>query len=547
NCGDETLHALQGELTRLYDGFTSKYDLLNSRGNQIAFSDDASYPLLCALEILDEEGHLKQKADMFTKRTIRQEQAITHVETASEALAVSIGDRARVDLGYMSSLLGRLGDTDAVIRDLRGVIFRDPAAGEDPLAGWQTADEYLSGNVRQKLATAEFYAEQEPERYANNVEALRAAQPKDLEASEIGIRLGATWIPPEDYRQFVLELLDTPRYVQNKIQVFYAAINGSWNVSGKHADSPSNVKASIAYGTGRINAYEIIEDSLNLRDVKIFDTVEEDGKEKRVINRKQTILAQQKQAAVRQAFRDWIWQDAARRQRLVSYYNEHFNDVRPREYDGSHIRFVGMNPEISLRKHQKDAVARHLYGGNTLYAHVVGAGKTWTMAAAAMESKRLGLCQKSLFVVPSHLTEQWGAEFLQLYPAANILVATKKDFETVNRKKFCARIATGDFDAVILGHSQFEKIPMSLERQQAQLERQITEIEFGIADMRAAEDAPRYTIKQMESTRKALEDKLKKLTSTQRKDDVITFEELGVDRLFVDEAHLFKNLFLFTK
>ncbi|MEA4954842.1 MAG: DEAD/DEAH box helicase family protein [Pseudoflavonifractor sp.] len=547
NCSDTTLHQLQNNLNGLYDSFTARYGLLNSRGNQLAFSNDSSYPLLCALEILDEDGYLERKADMFSKRTIHQERAATHAGTAAEAMAICIGDRARVDLGYMSSLLGRPGDTDSVARDLRGVIFRDPAAGENPLAGWQTADEYLSGNVRQKLKLAEFYAEQEPERYAANVEALRAAQPKDLEASEIGVRLGVTWIPPEDYRQFVFDLVDTPESRRRQIQVVYAAVNGTWNVSGKNADSSNNVKAYTTYGTSRINAYEIIQDSLNLRDVKIFDTVTEDGNEKRVLNKKQTILAQQKQAAVRQAFRDWIWQDPERRQRLTSYYNEHFNDTRPREYDGSHIHFNGMNPEIHLRKHQQDAVARILYGGNTLLAHVVGAGKTWTMAAAAMESKRLGLCQKSLFVVPSHLTEQWGAEFLQLYPAANILVATKKDFEKANRKKFCARIATGDYDAVILGHSQFEKIPMSLERQQKQLERQIAEIEMGISDMRASEDAPRYTIKQMEYTRKNLEDKLKKLTSTERKDDVITFEELGVDRLFVDEAHLYKNLFLYTK
>lgn len=547
NCGDAALYQLQDNLNSLYDSYTARYGILNSRGNRLAFSNDSSYPLLCALEVLDEDGHLERKADMFSKRTIHQERAVTHAETAVEALAICMGDRARVDLGYMSSLLGRPGDTDSVIRELRGVIFRDPAAGEDALAGWQTADEYLSGNVRQKLKAAEFYAEQEPERYAANVEALRAAQPKDLEASEIGVRLGVTWIPPEDYRQFIFDLLDTPESRRRQIQVVYAAVNGTWNVSGKNADSFNNVKAYTTYGTSRINAYEIIQDSLNLRDVKIFDTVTEDGKEKRVLNKKQTILAQQKQAAVRQAFRDWIWQAPERRQRLTSYYNEQFNDTRPREYDGSHIHFNGMNPEIHLRKHQQDAVARILYGGNTLLAHVVGAGKTWTMAAAAMESKRLGLCQKSLFVVPSHLTEQWGAEFLQLYPAANILVATKKDFEKANRKKFCARIATGDYDAVILGHSQFEKIPMSLERQQKQLERQIAEIEMGISDMRAAEDAPRYTIKQMEYTRKNLEEKLKKLTSTQRKDDVITFEELGVDRLFVDEAHLYKNLFLYTK
>lgn len=541
-CDDDTLHALQTRLNALYDSYTAQHGLLNSRGNKLAFSDDAGYPLLCALEILDSAGNLKCKADMFTRRTIRQDATITHVDTASEALAVSLGDRACVDLGYMSALLGPAKNVDSIIQELRGVIFRDPTAGADPLVGWQTADEYLSGNVRVKLATALAYTKTEPGRYDANVEALRAAQPKELEAHEIGVRLGVTWIPTSDYQQFIFELLDTPWYFQRQISVTYAAVNCTWNVSGKSADSRDNIKASTTFGTNRINAYELIETSLNLRNVQIFDVIDE----KRVLNHRATILAQQKQEAVRQAFRDWIWKDPDRRTRLVSYYNEHFNDSRPRVFDGSHIKFVGMNPEINLRKHQVDAVARILYGGNTLLAHVVGAGKTWEMAAAAMEGKRLGLCRKSLLVVPSHLTEQWGAEFLQLYPAANILVATKKDFETANRKKFCARIATGDFDAVIIGHSQFERVPISLERQQIQLERQISEIELGINDAKA-ESGERYTIKQMEYTRKNLEEKLKKLTATEGKDEVVTFEELGTDRLFVDEAHYYKNLFLYTK
>lgn len=543
-CNDDSLHHLQAKLNTLYDRYTSKYGLLNSRGNDMAFSDDSSYPLLCALEILDEDGNLKAKADMFTKRTIRQESTVTHADTAVEALGISIGDRACVDLGFMSVLMGHPGEVEPIIEALRGVIFRNPTAGDDPLAGWQAADEYLSGNVRLKLDIAEQWAEREPGRYDSNVEALTLAQPRDLEASEIGVRLGATWIPTEDYQQFVFDLMGTPMSNRRSIKVLYAGVNGLWNISGKYEDRGN--KASVTYGTKRISGYELIETSLNLKDVRIFDTVTENGSEKRVLNRKETILAQQKQHAIQQAFKDWVWSDPERRDRLAARYNELFNDTRPREFNGSHIRFVGMNPEIKLRKHQEDAVARILYGGNALLAHVVGAGKTWTMAAAAMEGKRLGLCQKSLFVVPSHLTEQWGAEFLQLYPSANILVATKKDFEKANRKKFCGRIATGDYDAIIIGHSQFEKIPMSPERQEEQLNRQISEMENGIAQVKA-DRGEKFTIKQMEYTRKTLEEKLKKLTSTTRKDDLITFEELGVDRLFVDEAHYYKNLFLYTK
>lgn len=535
NCSDAELHRLQAKLNRCYDSYTAKYDLLNSRGNSMAFSDDTSYPLLCSLEFLDEEGKLKRKADMFSKRTIRQSAPRDHAETAAEALAISIGERAAVDLQFMSGLLGDRPVED-ITRELRGVIFENPQTG-----GWETADEYLSGNVRQKLSAAQYCAEKEPERWAANVEALQAAQPKDLTASEINVRLGARWIPPEDVTAFAHELFAAPIVYRRKIEVLYAAVSDTWYVKGKSADSSGNSRLNVTYGTKRINAYEILEQSLNLKSVRIFDTkLNADGNEVRVLNKQETILAQQKQQTIQNAFRDWIFKDPARRERLVRRYNDSFNAMRPRIYDGSHINFVGMNPEVKLWKHQQDAIARVLYGGNALLAHVVGAGKTYTMAAAAMESKRLGLCQKSMFVVPNHLIQQWAGEFLQLYPSAKLLMATKKDFETANRKRFCSRIATGDFDAVIIGHSQFEKIPISPERQAAQLQRQIGEIVAGISQVKA-ENGERFTIKQMEYTRKGLEAKLKRLEEAKQKDSVVTFEELGVDRLFVDEAHLYKN------
>ena len=536
---DDTIRQTQAELNTLYDGFTAKYGLINSRANALAFAEDSSYYLLCSLEELDEDKNLKRKADMFTRRTIRAHEAVTSVDTASEALALSISEKACVDMEYMSKLTGR--SQDELIDELNGVIFLDPVRGE-----WQTADEYLSGNVRQKLREAEQAAQDSPG-YLPNVEALRQAQPRDLDASEIEVRLGATWIDPSYIREFMWETFETPFYQQRMIDVTYSAFTAEWNIRNKNAVSYSNIAAYMTYGTERANAYKILEDTLNLRDVRIYDTKHDaDGRERRVLNSKETTLAQQKQQGIRDAFRDWIWRDPDRRHTLVARYNELFNSTRPREYDGSHITFAGMNPEIRLREHQLNAVAHVLYGGNTLLAHEVGAGKTFEMVAAAMESKRLGLCHKSLFVVPNHLTEQWSGEFLRLYPSANILVATKKDFEPKNRKKFCARIATGEYDAVIIGHSQFEKIPVSMERQQRLLAEQIFEVEEGLRELKS-QRAERFTIKSLERTKRGLEAKLKKLQDSSRKDDVVTFEQLGVDRLYVDEAHNYKNLFLYTK
>ena len=536
---DMTIQQTQQKLNRLYDTFTDKYGLINARANSLAFSDDSSYYLLCSLEILNENGDLERKADIFTKRTIKPHEVVTSVDTASEALALSISEKACVDMHYMAQLSGK--SQDELIDELNGVIFLDPTRGN-----WQTADEYLSGNVRQKLRQAEAAAVDAPG-YAPNVEALRQAQPRDLDASEIEVRLGATWIDPSYIREFMWETFETPFYQQRMIDVNYSAFTAEWNIRNKNAVSYSNIAAYMTYGTERANAYKILEDTLNLRDVRIYDTKHDaDGRERRVLNSKETTLAQQKQQAIRDAFRDWIWRDPDRRHTLVARYNELFNSTRPREYDGSHITFAGMNPEIRLREHQLNAVAHVLYGGNTLLAHEVGAGKTFEMVAAAMESKRLGLCHKSLFVVPNHLTEQWSGEFLRLYPSANILVATKKDFEPKNRKKFCARIATGEYDAVIIGHSQFEKIPVSMERQQRLLAEQIFEVEEGLRELKS-QRAERFTIKSLERTKRGLEAKLKKLQDSSRKDDVVTFEQLGVDRLYVDEAHNYKNLFLYTK
>ena len=538
---DASIRTEQQRLNRLYDRFTEKYGLINSRGNALAFADDSSYYLLCSLEVLDDEDKtkLKSKADMFTKRTIKQQRSVDSVDTAAEALALSIGEKARVDMAYMSQLTGK--SEDDIIDELNGVIFLDPVYGD-----WQTADEYLSGNVRQKLREAENAAVDSPG-YLPNVEALRAAQPKDLDASEIEVRLGATWIDKKYIQQFMFELLEPPLYARRSLEVNYSEFTAEWNISGKNSIPYNDINARMTYGTDCANAYRILEDTLNLRDVRIYDTVRDaDGKEKRVLNSKETTLAQQKQQAIKEAFRDWIWKDPDRRRELVQLYNERFNSTRPREYDGRHLIFPGMNPEITLREHQRGAIAHDLYGGNTLLAHEVGAGKTFEMIAAAMEGKRLGLCQKSLFAVPNHLTEQWASEFLRLYPSANILVATKKDFETRNRKKFCARIATGDYDAVIIGHSQFERIPVSRERQERLLQEQIWEIEDGISELKASR-AERFTIKELERTKKNLETKLQKLHDAARKDDVVTFEQLGVDRLYVDEAHSFKNLFLYTK
>ena len=542
---ENSIQQKQAELNTLYDSFTEKYGILNSRGNRLAFSDDSAYYLLCALEILDDDGNFQGKADMFSKRTIQPHKVVTSVDTAVEALTISIGERACVDLGYMSSLSGK--PTDALTTDLKGIIFHDPKLGTlEDLTGWVTADEYLSGNVRQKLKDAETAAAENP-MYRSNVEALRAAQPKDLEASEIEVRLGATWIDKAYIQQFMYELLDTPYYLRRSIHVEYSPYTAAWNISNKRNISGNDVAAWNTYGTDYVSAYEILEDSLNLRDVRVYDTVEDEhGKPKRVLNGKQTTLAQQKQQLVRDAFKDWIWADPTRRQSLVEQYNQEMNSIRPREYDGSHIVFAGMNPEISLREHQRNAIAHVLYGGNTLLAHEVGAGKTFEMVGAAMEAKRLGLCRKSLFVVPNHLTEQWASEFLRLYPSANILVTKQKDFETRNRKKFCARISTGDYDAVIIGHSQFEKIPISQERQEALLEDQIEEITLGISELRS-NNAERFSIKQLERAKRSLEARLEKLQANDKKDDVVTFEELGVDRLFVDEAHSYKNLFLYTK
>ena len=542
---DSDIREKQVELNQLYDDFSAKYGLINDRGNRLAFADDSSYYLLCALEVIDENGQLKHKADMFTKRTIKPHEAVTSVDTASEALAVSIAEKARVDMEYMEQLTGKTSDELAA--ELQGVIFRLPGPvpeGERPT--YVTADEYLSGNVRRKLRQAQRAAQQDPA-FAINVESLTAAQPKDLDASEIEVRLGATWIDKKYIQQFMYETFNTPNYLQRAIQVNYTSYTAEWQITGKSSVSENNVAAYTTYGTSRANAYKILEDSLNLRDVRIYDTVEDaDGKERRVLNAKETTLAAQKQQAIRDAFRDWIWRDPERRQTLVRQYNEEMNSTRPREYDGSHITFGGMNPSITLRDHQLGAIAHVLYGGNTLLAHEVGAGKTFEMVAAAMESQRLGLCQKSLFEVPNHLTEQWASEFLRRYPSAKILVTTRKDFETHNRKKFCARIATGDYDAVIIGHSQFEKIPISRERQERLLYEQIDEITEGIAEVQAS-GGERFTVKQLERTRKSLEARLEKLQAESRKDDVVTFEQLGVDRLFVDEAHNYKNLFLYTK
>lgn len=543
---DSEIKQAQEKLNTLYDSFTKKYGLINSRANTSAFSDDSSYALLSALEVINENGELERKADMFYKRTIKPHKAVTEVDTADEALAVSMGEKATIDMEYMRELTGK--SEEELFADLKGVIFLNPLYGYGNVSEqkYLMADEYLSGNVREKLITAKKSAEVYPDDYKINVEALEKVQPKDLTASEIAVRLGATWLPPEIIQQFMFEFLGTPYYARWNIKVHFSQYSGEWNIEGKSYDR-SNVKAYSTYGTSRINGYKIIEETLNLKDVRIFDYVEDEaGKRKAVLNKKETAIAQAKQELIKQGFQDWIWADPARREKLTKMYNEKFNSIRPREYDGSHIVFNGMNPEIKLREHQKNAVAHILYGGNTLLAHAVGAGKTFEMVAAAMESKRLGLCNKSLFVVPNHLTEQWAAEFLQLYPAANILVATKKDFETKNRKKFCGRIATGDYDAVIIGHSQFEKIPMSIERQRAILEQQLEELTDGIADLKRNR-GENFSIKQLEKSRKAVKQKLEKLNDQSRKDDVVTFEELGVDRLFIDESHYYKNLYLYTK
>ena len=544
---DEDIKATQECLNTAYDAFTAKYGLLNDRKNGRLFEQDSSYYLLCSLENLDEQGQLKSKAAMFTKRTIRPERTVTSVDTPSEALAVSIGEHGKVDLPYMAELLGTPGDYGRITTELSGVIFKDPAADPtDPEAGWQMADEYLSGDVRAKLRMAQFAAETNPE-FAVNVEALTKAQPRELEASEIDVRLGATWLDPSIIQKFMTETFQIPYYLRRAVNVRYSPYTAEWRVEGKTATGRSDIISSETYGTSRANAYKILEETLNLKDVRIYDTIEDaDGKPKRVLNKRETMLAQQKQQVIKDAFANWVWQDPQRRIALVKQYNELFNSTRPREYDGSHIKFVGMNPEITLREHQRNAIAHVLYGGNTLLAHEVGAGKTYEMAASAMEAKRLGLCQKSLFVVPNHLTEQWASEFLNLYPNAKLLVARRKDFETANRKKFCARIATGDYDAVIIGHSQFERIPLSFERQERIIQEQIDETLAAINELKA-HAGENFSIKQMEKTRKTLETKLEKLRSDERKDDVITFEQLGVDRLFVDESHFYKNLFLTTK
>ena len=545
---DEDIKASQAKLNAAYDAFTAKYGLINDKKNARLFDDDSSYYLLCSLENLDENKNLKSKADMFTKRTIRPESTVTSVDTPSEALAVSIGEHGKVDLPYMAELLGTPGNYERIITELSGVIFKDPAVdADDPEAGWQTADEYLSGNVRDKLQMAQLAAESHPE-FKVNVDALTKAQPKDLEASEIDVRLGATWLEPSIVQQFMMETFQPPYRIRynNAITVRYSPYTSEWRISNKSATGFGDIMATETYGTRRANAYKILEDTLNLRDSRVYDTIVEDGKEKRVLNQNETTLAQQKQQAIKDAFASWVWKDPQRRALLVKKYNELFNSTRPREYDGSHIHFVGMNPEINLREHQRNAVAHVLYGYNTLLAHEVGAGKSFEMAASAMELKRLGLCQKSLFVVPNHLTEQWASEFLRLYPNAKLLVTSKKDFEPGNRKKFCARIATGDYDAVIIGHSQFEKIPLSAERQERLIQEQMDEIEEAIEEAKA-QAGEHFTVKQLEKLRKTLKQKLEKLQATDRKDDVVTFEQLGVDRLFVDESQAFKNLYLYTK
>ena len=544
---DEDIKATQEHLNAAYDAFTAKYGLLNDRKNGRLFEQDSSYYLLCSLENLDEQGQLKSKAAMFTKRTIRPERTVTSVDTPSEALAVSIGEHGKVDLPYMAELLGTPGEYGRITTELSGVIFKDPAADPtDPEAGWQMADEYLSGDVRAKLRMAQFATETNPE-FAVNVDALTKAQPRELEASEIDVRLGATWLDPDIIQKFMTETFQIPYYLRHAVKVRYSPYTAEWRVEGKTATGRGDIISSETYGTSRANAYKILEETLNLKDVRIYDTIEDaEGKPKRVLNKRETMLAQQKQQVIKDAFANWVWQDPHRRIALVKQYNELFNSTRPREYDGSHIHFVGMNPEITLREHQRNAIAHVLYGGNTLLAHEVGAGKTYEMAASAMEAKRLGLCQKSLFVVPNHLTEQWASEFLNLYPNAKLLVARRKDFETANRKKFCARIATGDYDAVIIGHSQFERIPLSFERQERIIQEQIYETLAAINELKV-HAGENFSIKQMEKTRKTLETKLEKLRSDERKDDVITFEQLGVDRLFVDESHFYKNLFLTTK
>ena len=544
---DEDFKETQAKLNAAYDAFTAKYGLLNDRKNGRLFEQDSSYYLLCSLENLDEQGQLKSKAAMFTKRTIRPERTVTSVDTPSEALAVSIGEHGKVDLPYMAELLGTPGEYGCITAELSGVIFKDPAADPtDPEAGWQMADEYLSGDVRAKLRMAQFAAETNPE-FVVNVDALTKAQPRELEASEIDVRLGATWLDPNIIQKFMTETFQIPYYLRHAVKVRYSPYTAEWRVEGKTATGRGDIISSETYGTSRANAYKILEETLNLKDVRIYDTIEDaEGKPKRVLNKRETMLAQQKQQVIKDAFANWVWQDPQRRIALVKQYNELFNSTRPREYDGSHIHFVGMNPEITLREHQRNAIAHVLYGGNTLLAHEVGAGKTYEMAASAMEAKRLGLCQKSLFVVPNHLTEQWASEFLNLYPNAKLLVARRKDFETANRKKFCARIATGDYDAVIIGHSQFERIPLSFERQERIIQEQIYETLAAINELKV-HAGENFSIKQMEKTRKTLETKLEKLRSDERKDDVITFEQLGVDRLFVDESHAFKNLFLTTK
>ena len=545
---DEDIKASQAKLNAAYDTFTAKYGLINDKKNARLFDDDSSYYLLCSLENLDENKNLKSKADMFTKRTIRPERVVTSVDTPSEALAVSIGEHGKVDLPYMAELLGTPGEYGRITTELSGVIFKDPAAdADDPEAGWQTADEYLSGNVRDKLRMAQLAAESHPE-FKVNVDALTKAQPKDLEASEIDVRLGATWLDPSIVQQFMMETFQPPYRIRynNAITVRYSPYTSEWRISNKSATGFGDIMATETYGTRRANAYKILEDTLNLRDSRVYDTIEENGKEKRVLNQNETTLAQQKQQAIKDAFAGWVWKDPQRRALLVKKYNELFNSTRPREYDGSHIHFAGMNPEINLREHQRNAVAHVLYGYNTLLAHEVGAGKSFEMAASAMELKRLGLCQKSLFVVPNHLTEQWASEFLRLYPNAKLLVTSKKDFEPGNRKKFCARIATGDYDAVIIGHSQFEKIPLSAERQERLIQEQMDEIEEAIEEAKA-QVGEHFTVKQLEKLRKSLKQKLEKLQGADRKDDVVTFEQLGVDRLFVDESQAFKNLYLYTK
>ena len=538
---DEDIKETQAKLNAAYDAFTAKYGLLNDRKNGRLFEQDSSYYLLCSLENLDEQGQLKSKAAMFTKRTIRPERTVTSVDTPSEALAVSIGEHGKVDLPYMAELLGTPGEYGRITTELSGVIFKDPAADPtDPEAGWQMADEYLSGDVRAKLRMAQFAAETNPE-FAVNVNALTKAQPRELEASEIDVRLGATWLAPEIIQKFMTETFQIPYYLRHAVKVRYSPYTAEWRVEGKTATGRGDIISSETYGTSRANAYKILEETLNLKDIRIYDTIEDaEGKPKRVLNKRETMLAQQKQQVIKDAFANWVWQDPQRRIALVKQYNELFNSTRPREYDGSHINFAGMNPEITLREHQRNAIAHVLYGGNTLLAHEVGAGKTYEMAASAMEAKRLGLCQKSLFVVPNHLTEQWASEFLNLYPNAKLLVARRKDFETANRKKFCARIATGDYDAVIIGHSQFERIPLSFERQERIIQEQIYETLAAINELKV-HAGENFSIKQMEKTRKTLETKLEKLRSDERKDDVITFEQLGVDRLFVDESHFYKN------